>query len=190
MFAETYGHILSGKVIIDVTNPTKGELSKLPLVVVPVHLVARDDGTLRKVGRSVTGDGVDRLTAVDCHVVINVARIKSFNGNDYNAMDYGGEVAPIRDSGAAPSSGSAAAWLSHVLPTSARVVKAINNLSAYALLHGDPLTEHMKSVVAADDADAAEAAAAFGRAMGLEVSPRQHTVEGVVSVPCHVPCSY
>jgi len=49
------------------------------------------------------------------------------------------------------------------------VVKAFNNLSAYTLIHGDPLTEHMKSVAAADDSEAANMVAEFGRAMGLEV---------------------
>jgi predicted dinucleotide-binding enzyme len=65
---------------------------------------------------------------------------------------------------------STAAWLSSVLPASATVVKAFNNLSAYTLLHGDPLTEHMKSVAASDDRAAAESVADFGRALGLEVS--------------------
>lgn len=69
-----------------------------------------------------------------------------------------------------PSSSSTATWLAAALPSSATVVKAFNNLSAYTLLHGDPLTEHMKSVAASDDLGAADAAASFGRAMGLEVS--------------------
>lgn len=47
--------------------------------------------------------------------------------------------------------------------------EAFNNMSAYALLHGDPLTEHMKSVAASNSMAAAEAVAALGRAMGLEV---------------------
>lgn len=64
---------------------------------------------------------------------------------------------------------STATWFAGVLPSSATVVKAFNNLSAYTLLHGDPLTEHMKSVAASDDWEAAETAASFGRAMGLEV---------------------
>lgn len=64
---------------------------------------------------------------------------------------------------------STATWLAGALPSSATVVKAFNNLSAYTLLHGDPLTEHMKSVAASDDWEAAETAASFGRAMGLEV---------------------
>lgn len=49
------------------------------------------------------------------------------------------------------------------------MVKAFNNLSAYTLIHGDPLTEHMKSVAASDDSEAAAVVAEFGRAMGLEV---------------------
>lgn len=49
------------------------------------------------------------------------------------------------------------------------MVKAFNNLSAYTLIHGDPLTEHMKSVAAADDNNAAAEVAELGRAMGLEV---------------------
>jgi predicted dinucleotide-binding enzyme len=49
-------------------------------------------------------------------------------------------------------------------------MKTFNNLSAYALLHGDPLTKVMKSVAASDNRAAAEAVAALGRAMGLEVS--------------------
>jgi hypothetical protein len=65
---------------------------------------------------------------------------------------------------------STATWLSSVLPASATVVKAFNNLSAYTLLHGDPLTEHMKSAAASDDKAAAESVADFGRALGLEVS--------------------
>lgn len=64
---------------------------------------------------------------------------------------------------------SAATWLSAALPSSARVVKGFNNLSAYTLIHGDPLTEHMKSVAAADDSEAAGAVAEFGRALGVEV---------------------
>ncbi|KAF6264152.1 hypothetical protein COO60DRAFT_221410 [Scenedesmus sp. NREL 46B-D3] len=42
-------------------------------------------------------------------------------------------------------------------------------LSAYTLLHGDTLTEHVKSVAASDDQAAAEAVADFGRALGLEM---------------------
>jgi hypothetical protein len=64
---------------------------------------------------------------------------------------------------------STATWLSSKLPASAVVVKAFNNLSAYTLLHGDPLTEHMKSVAASNDRAAAAAVADFGRALGLEV---------------------
>eukprot|EP00878_Enallax_costatus_P001161 GHUV01001302.1.p1 GENE.GHUV01001302.1~~GHUV01001302.1.p1 ORF type:complete len:116 (+),score=13.05 GHUV01001302.1:562-909(+) len=64
---------------------------------------------------------------------------------------------------------STAEWLSSVLPTSTNVVKAFCNLSAYALIHGDPLTEHMKSVAASDSPEAAEMVAEFGRALGLEV---------------------
>lgn len=56
-----------------------------------------------------------------------------------------------------------------MLPASAHVVKAFCNLSAYALIHGDPLTEHMKSVAASDSVEAADAVAGLGRALGLEV---------------------
>lgn len=66
--------------------------------------------------------------------------------------------------------GSTAAWLASVLPTSAHVVKAFCNLSAYSLLHGDPLTEHMRSVAASDVHEAAETVAELGRALGIEVS--------------------
>ncbi|KAF6252053.1 hypothetical protein COO60DRAFT_1644375 [Scenedesmus sp. NREL 46B-D3] len=47
--------------------------------------------------------------------------------------------------------------------------EAFSNLSAYTLLHGDTLTEHVKSVAASDDQVAAEAVADFGRALGLEM---------------------
>jgi predicted dinucleotide-binding enzyme len=57
------------------------------------------------------------------------------------------------------------------------VVKSFNNLSAYTLLHGDTLTEHVKSVAASDDWEAAEATADFGRALGMEV--RAHTAGSV-----------
>lgn len=64
---------------------------------------------------------------------------------------------------------STATWLASALPSSVAVVKSFNNLSAYTLIHGDPLTEHMKSVAASDDYKAAQATAELGRAMGLEV---------------------
>lgn len=69
----------------------------------------------------------------------------------------------------APVCASAAEWLAAALPD-ALVVKSFCNLSAYALHHSDPLTDPLKSVAASDDLGAAEAAAAFGRAMGVEVS--------------------
>jgi predicted dinucleotide-binding enzyme len=69
---------------------------------------------------------------------------------------------------------STATWLASALPSSAAVVKGFNNLSAYTLIHGDPLTEHMKSVAASDDYEAAQATAELGRAMGLEVCTAQH----------------
>lgn len=71
---------------------------------------------------------------------------------------------------------STATWLAGALPASAAVVKAFNNLSAYTLIHGDPLTEHMKSVAASDSPEAAAATAELGRAMGLEVRPPRHAV--------------
>jgi predicted dinucleotide-binding enzyme len=86
------------------------------------------------------------------------------------SLPAGSAVCPARTHAAAHEPFSAASWLSTVLPASATVVKSFNNLSAYALLHGDPLTEHMKSVAASNDRDAAEAVAALGRAMGLQVS--------------------
>lgn len=69
---------------------------------------------------------------------------------------------------------STATWLAGALPSSVAVVKSFNNLSAYTLIHGDPLTEHMKSVAASDDYEAAQAAAELGRAMGLEVCTAKH----------------
>jgi hypothetical protein len=80
---------------------------------------------------------------------------------------------------------STATWLASALPSSASVVKSFNNLSAYTLLHGDTLTEHMKSVAASDDWDAAEATADFGRALGLEVCRVSSTpVDGVQHQYC------
>jgi predicted dinucleotide-binding enzyme len=49
------------------------------------------------------------------------------------------------------------------------VVKAFNTLSAYALLHGDPLTDAMRSVVAGDDVVALGHVKRLGAAMGVDL---------------------
>lgn len=45
-----------------------------------------------------------------------------------------------------------------VLRSELRVVKALNNVSAYALLNGDPLVDSIKTVAASDDVAAARCA--------------------------------
>eukprot|EP00879_Flechtneria_rotunda_P033887 GHRR01037753.1.p1 GENE.GHRR01037753.1~~GHRR01037753.1.p1 ORF type:complete len:125 (-),score=25.11 GHRR01037753.1:281-655(-) len=74
---------------------------------------------------------------------------------------------------------SAVEWLFQVLPTSCHIAKSFCNLSAYTLLHGDPLTEHMKSVVASDSVEAANMVSDLGRAMGLEVGDQAYRLPGV-----------
>lgn len=94
----------------------------------------------------------------------------TFHGKESGHVASSCVFLPVTDSPChAPGVCSAAEWLSQVLPSSAKVVKAFCNLSAYCLLHGDPLTEHMKSVAASDSLEAAHTVAEFGKAMGLEV---------------------
>lgn len=49
------------------------------------------------------------------------------------------------------------------------VCKAFNTLSSYALIHGDPLTDAMRSVVCSDDPPALVHVRRLGRAMGVDL---------------------
>lgn len=121
---------------------------------------------------------IDRHVAsgVNCPLITNSYRSSATgvtaclaNTDCCNIMSHG-MFLPFICTGARPAAPpSTATWLASALPSSTRVVKAFNNLSAYTLIHGDPLTEHMKSVAASNDSEAATTVAAFGRALGLEV---------------------
>ncbi|PNH05383.1 Metalloreductase STEAP4 [Tetrabaena socialis] len=73
----------------------------------------------------------------------------------------------------ASASASAAHALSALLSHAAegspvRVVKALNNVSAYALIHSDPLVDDIKTVAASDDANAAKLVRTLLEAMGVD----------------------
>uniref|UniRef100_A0A383WAI8 Pyrroline-5-carboxylate reductase catalytic N-terminal domain-containing protein n=1 Tax=Tetradesmus obliquus TaxID=3088 RepID=A0A383WAI8_TETOB len=138
-FVSSYGQQLSGKVVVDVTNPWKSDYAKLGCTAGP-----------------------------DCDVDLENKDVEYKDQLD--TTDTSSSWSTKMPPGPPKStSSSSATWLAGALPSSAAVVKSFSNLSAYTLIHGDPLTEHMKSVAASDSHQAAQAAAELGRAMGLEM---------------------
>ena len=62
---------------------------------------------------------------------------------------------------------STAEWLQASLGPKTFVCKAMSNLSAYALIHSDPLVEPMRTVVACNDASAGETVKDFLNSLGV-----------------------
>jgi hypothetical protein len=156
------------QVVVDVTNPMGSDYAKLT-----------------KVPWSPAS-----FTSMDVEIVLEDSATGCCNEQDAakaGGLDQKMPSSKTKSFAVAQQPLSAASWLSAVLPASATVVKTFNNLSAYALLHGDPLTEVMKSVAASDNRAAAEAVAALGRTMGLEVSRQllqQDTVRQQIRLWC------
>jgi hypothetical protein len=65
---------------------------------------------------------------------------------------------------------SAAQWLQSSLGNGTYVCKAMSNLSAYALIHSDPLVEPMRTVIACNNAAAEESVKDFLNSLGIASS--------------------
>lgn len=65
---------------------------------------------------------------------------------------------------------STAEWLQSTLGPDTSVCKSMCNLSAYALIHGDPLVEPMRTVIACNNLGAGEVVKDFLNSLGVAAS--------------------
>ncbi|KAG2446834.1 hypothetical protein HYH02_008394 [Chlamydomonas schloesseri] len=107
------------------------------------------------------GSGSSAAAAADAKPITagrrRAAATKAANANASGAHALTALLAAA--AAASPSAGAAASPAAKPVTPPPRVVKALNNVSSYALINSDPLVDTVKTVAASDDVAAAEYAA-------------------------------
>ncbi|KIZ03649.1 hypothetical protein MNEG_4312 [Monoraphidium neglectum] len=179
-FADTYGPLLAGKVVVDVTNPSPEDLRHMAATLggaapAPAKRALRPSKAVATVvGAAMRdADARDQAHRARSAAAAAAAGGQGAFGGGFGTKDVSDIEAFEGCTAVLPASSQSAALLlqeclSRVAPGAA-VVKSMCNLSSYMLLHGDPLTDIMKTVAASDSPEAAAAFQTLGQAMGLEV---------------------